>query len=153
IGVLAIPVLGLLVTLGIGESLYGQPFEAALLAVGSMAVAVMLVLTTGHALDRIDAARTASERALADREERLRDLIEKASDGVFIADLDGRYTEVNDAACKMLGYDREEIVGKTIMEFLPEKELPRLHAAKTALLAGSTLVEEWTIRRRDNTYL
>jgi PAS domain S-box-containing protein len=153
IGAPAIFALGFVVTLGLRGSLYGEPFAAALLAVAAMAIAIALVLSTGHALDRVDALRTASERALADREERLRDLIEKASDGVFIADLDGRYTEVNDAGCRMLGYRREDLIGKTIMDLIPAQEIPRLERVKGDLLRGGSQIDEWTIKRQDGTYM
>ncbi len=52
-----------------------------------------------------------------------RDLIEQASDGIFIAGLDGRYTDVNSAGCRMLGYSREDIVGKTIAYLIPPQDL------------------------------
>ena len=153
IGAPAIFVLGFVVTLGFRGSLYGEPFAAALLAVVAMTIATALVLSTGRMLDRVDALRTASERALADREEQLRDLIENASDGVFIADLDGRYTEVNDAGCRMLGYRREDLLGKTIMDLIPAHEIPRLQIVRGDLLRGGSHVDEWTIKRQDGTYM
>ncbi len=153
IGALAIPVLGLLVMIGQRESLYGQSFAEALIAVAAMAVAVGLVLATGLTLDRLDAARTASERAVTENEERLRYLIAQASDGIFIADLDGRYTEVNDAGCEMLGYRREDLVGKTIMDLIPAADVARLQASKDAMLRGAATVDEWTLKRSDGTYL
>ena len=153
LGSLAIPALGMLVLLGLQGSLYGQPFAAALLAVASMAVAVGLVLATGRALEHVDTLRSASARALAEREERLHDLIDQASDGIFIADLDGRYTEVNDAGCKMLNYRREDILGRTIMDLLPEADIPRLEASKATMLRGVSQVDEWMLKRGDGTYL
>jgi PAS domain S-box-containing protein len=154
LGALTIPALGLVVMLGLRTSLYSEPFAAALLAVVAMAIAVALVLMTGRTLDRIDSARTESEQKVAEREERLRDLIDAASDGIFIADLDGRYTEVNNAGCLMLGYRREEIVGKTIMDLLPPGDVSRLQASKRTLLdGGRPQVDEWSLRKRDGTYL
>ena len=152
-GALAIPVLGALVMLGFGTSLYGQPFAAALLAVASTAIAVGLVLFTGRTVDRIDALRRASGQALAEREERLRDLINQASDGIFIANLEGHYTEVNDAGCKMLNYRREDLLGKTIMDLLPETDIPRLEASKATMLRGVTQVDEWMLKRGDGTFV
>jgi PAS domain S-box-containing protein len=153
IGPPSILALGFVVMLGLQGSLYGEPFAAALLAVAAISIVGALVLSTGRALNRIDALRTASERALAEREERLSDLIEKASEGVFIADLDGRYTVVNDAGCKMVGYGREEILDKTVADLLADHEIPRLRSVKAELMRGGTHVGEWTMKRLDGTYL
>src|SRR5262249_42889675 len=134
VGTAFIPLLGLLVMLGQHRSLYDEPFSEALLAVAAMAIAVGLGVSTGRTLDRMDAERAASERAVTEREERLRDLIQQASDGIFLANLDGHFTEVNDAGCRMLGYARDEIVGKPIRDFVPEQDRPRLASTRAALL-------------------
>jgi PAS domain S-box-containing protein len=153
VGTAFIPLLGLLFMLGQRRSLYDEPFAEALLAVAAMAIAVGLVLSTGRTLDRMDAERAAYERAVTEREERLRDLIQQASDGIFLANLDGYFTEVNDAGCRMLGYARDEIVGRPIMDFVPEQDRPRLASARAALLRGRTQVDEWTVQRRDGSRL
>ena len=154
LGALAIPGIGLLVMVGSGASLYEQPFAAALLAVSAMAIALILVFFTGRALDRLDAARTESEHHVVESEERLRYLIDHASDGIFIADLDGRYVEVNDAACTLLGYPREQIVGKTIMNFIPPEDVSRLDASKREMLRrGATHIDEWKLKKADGNYV
>lgn len=43
-------------------------------------------------------------------EERYRNLMNAASDAIFIHDLQGRIVEVNDAACKSLGYSRKKLI-------------------------------------------
>lgn len=45
---------------------------------------------------------------------RLRALFEMASDGIITIGTDGLVENVNQAACKLFGYDREEIVGEKI---------------------------------------
>src|SRR5262249_4711511 len=45
-----------------------------------------------------------------------REMFELASEGIFVSDLDGRYFDVNQAACDLLGYRREDIVGKTVAD-------------------------------------
>ena len=77
-----------------------------------------------------------------------RDLIELASDGIFIADLEGRYVDVNDAGCRMLGYSREEILGKTIVDLIPPEDEERLRSDREQFLDGGTDVGEWRLRRR-----
>ncbi len=98
-------------------------------------------------------ARKAAEDGLRRSEERYRALIEQAPDGIFIADLQGRYTEVNTAGSRMLGYGPEEIVGKTILDLIPPDEAGRLWREKEKLLAGGILVSEWLLKRKDGTYL
>src|SRR5689334_853927 len=61
-------------------------------------------------------------------------LLEQAVDAVFVADLEGHYIEVNPAACILLGYKREELLGKRIVELIPAEELPQPDAVRDELL-------------------
>lgn len=83
----------------------------------------------------------------------LRSLIEQAADGIFVADTDGRYTFVNEAGCRMLGFSREEIVGKTIPDLIPPHDAERLARSREQMLGGASRVDEWTLRRKDGTWL
>jgi PAS domain S-box-containing protein len=83
----------------------------------------------------------------------LRELIEHAPDGVFIADLEGRYTDVNEAGCRIYGYPRERIIGRTIVDFIAPEEIERLWAIRDGLLDGGGNVAEWMIRRGDGTHV
>jgi two-component system cell cycle sensor histidine kinase/response regulator CckA len=47
-------------------------------------------------------------------EARFRSLFEHARDAILLADDEGRYLEVNPAACRLTGYERGELVGETI---------------------------------------
>jgi len=80
-------------------------------------------------------------------------LFELASDGIFVADLEGRFTEVNDAGCRLLASSREEILGKTIMDFILPEEKERLFRHREQFLKGGSDVGEWMLRRKDGTYL
>lgn len=93
----------------------------------------------------------AGKRAL-DIEAQLASIVEQAPDGIFVADLDGRYTDVNRAGCRMLGYDREEIVGRTIVDLIPADGVERLDREKEQLLAGEPVVSEWALRKKDGTW-
>lgn len=112
----------------------------------STAVSLFLLTVTAVPLNR-------TARALESSRTRLRNLVELAPDGIFVADLDGRYTEVNGAGCRMVGYSREEIVGKTIVDLIPPGRVHQLEREKKELLAGRIQVTEWTLRRKDGTYL
>jgi PAS domain S-box-containing protein len=82
-----------------------------------------------------------------------RALVEQAPDGVFVADLAGRYTDVNSAGCRMVGYSREEVIGKTIVDLLHPEEIERLSRTRSQLLKGDVEMGEWTLRRKDGSYL
>jgi PAS domain S-box-containing protein len=97
--------------------------------------------------------RTQAEAALRLSEERYRTVVEQASDGIFIADREGRYTEVNPAGAAMLGYTREEVCGLTIADLVDPDEVARVAPEVARLLAGETVCNTWRFRRRDGTPL
>lgn len=76
-------------------------------------------------------------------------LLEAAPDGVFVADVHGRYIYVNQSGCRMLGMEADEILGKTIFDLIPEGDAIRLDAARRAMLEGRAHVEEWLLRHKD----
>ncbi len=113
----------------------------------SMVIAAMLLLTA------VAAPLNASHAALEASRSQLQSLIELAPEAIFVADLEGRYVEVNEAGCRMLGYAREDIVGKTIVDFIPPDQIERLGQSKAVLLEGHTDVGEWKLRHRDGRYI
>jgi len=93
-------------------------------------------------------------RLLRQTEERYRSALAQAPDAVFVADLSGRYTEVNPAACRLLGYTEEQLLRKTIMDLVPAEDSTRLAETKTRLLVpGAADVATWTLLRADGTRL
>ncbi|MBZ5615868.1 MAG: SpoIIE family protein phosphatase [Acidobacteriia bacterium] len=107
---------------------------------------------TQQASEALTAASLAGEKLQAVNDQITR-LIEQASDGIFIADLDGCYTDVNSAGCLMLGYSREEIIGKLISDLIPPADVDRLRQAKEQLLRGEPQIAEWSLLCKDGTYL
>src|SRR5205085_5039491 len=94
-----------------------------------------------------------SHEALEASRARTREVIAFASDGIFMADVAGRYTEVNEAGCRLLGLTEAEIVGLAILDFLPPDEVDRLASARAELLQGRTQVAEWHMRHRSGRYV
>ncbi|MEQ8454384.1 MAG: PAS domain S-box protein [Sandaracinaceae bacterium] len=86
----------------------------------------------------------AAERALARSEERLRNLIEQAADGIVVSDAEGRIEEVNQAFCAFLERDRADIVGRSIGELMDPDELAREPLELERLAAGERLTRERT---------
>jgi PAS domain S-box-containing protein len=94
-----------------------------------------------------------THEALEASRERTRNLLEQAPDGIFVADLGGRYIDVNTAGCRMLDYSRGEIIGKTMVDLLPPEDVERFSQSKALLLSGEPDVQEWTLKRKDGSYL
>ena len=118
----------------------------AIVTSGLTVVSLVLLTVTAVHLDRTHEALESSRR-------RLRMLVEQAPDGIFVADLTGRYTDVNLAGCRILGYTREEIVGKTIADLISPEDVERLAQSKDRMLGGAVEVGEWRLRRADGSYL
>ncbi len=64
--------------------------------------------------------------ALAEREERYRDLVQSQGEVVMRRDLLGRLTYVNDIFCETFDRQRPEVIGAAFVPDLPEGEKPRL---------------------------
>jgi PAS domain S-box-containing protein len=91
-----------------------------------------------------------TEHALERSESNFRALFDQAPEGVFIADVYGRFTDVNTAACGMLGFEAKELIGRTIFDVLATDDAPRLVDAHTASFApGWIEVWESTVKRKD----
>ena len=60
-----------------------------------------------------------AEKALRESEERYRGYIDHAPHGVFVTDPEGNYLDVNEAACRITGYSRDEILSMNVAEFSP----------------------------------
>ncbi|MGE5650286.1 MAG: PAS domain S-box protein [Bacillota bacterium] len=99
--------------------------------------------------------RREAEHALEESEQRFRQLFDNASDGIFIANRDGEYIDVNINACRMLGYGRDELIGKHITDLVPHADADRLAKAKSYLQqnAEHVTVDEWELRCKDGSYL
>jgi PAS domain S-box-containing protein len=89
------------------------------------------------------------EDQLREAEGQFRTLVEQATDGIFIAGMDGRYQDVNPAGCAMLGYSRDELLGLSMSDILAPEETARLGGEVERLLGGSTVRSEWRFRRKD----
>ena len=79
------------------------------------------------AIFQIFAARASAElqRLYADTEikqseEKYRRIVETAAEGFLLMDKHGIITDLNDAFCKLIGYSREDIIGKTLFDFATE---------------------------------
>ena len=79
---------------------------------------------TEQAETRTEQAGMQSDEALRASELRYRRLFEAAKDGILILDIGtGRITDVNPFLFKLLGFTRDEMIGKTVGELSPFKDI------------------------------
>lgn len=95
------------------------------------------------------AARSASEQALQQSEERYRQLVEQATDGIFVVDAGGRYVDVNTAGTQILGYSRDEILARRLGDFICPEEAVRIAQELGRLADRAVVISEWHLRRKD----
>lgn len=96
--------------------------------------------------------RTRAEEALRKSEERFRRYFEVPLIGVSIVAPEGRWLEVNDKFCDMVGFSREELLRMRWHDITPAEDLPsELEAYRSFLKDTHTLVStrEKRYRRKD----
>jgi PAS domain S-box-containing protein len=77
-------------------------------------------------------------KRLAESEERYRSLVDEANDIVATLDLDFRFTSVNPAVERILGYSQQEFVGTTLREHVPPDQLTMHDAMLREKLEGKS---------------
>ena len=85
---------------------------------------------------------------IREKEKKFRAIFENAFDGIFIETPEGDILDVNEAGCRMLGYKKEELIGKNIRDIVPEhiaKKIP--HFIKMHEEKGGIHVEAENIRK------
>ncbi len=92
-----------------------------------------------------------NQRALEESEARWITMVEQAGDGFELLDEEGRYLQVNQATCRDLGYSREELLGKTIIEVDPNLTLESFRAQFQSLIDHPAVTFETVHQRKDGT--
>jgi PAS domain S-box-containing protein len=98
--------------------------------------------------------RKLRESALRESEEKYRYLFNYSNDAIFVHEIDadglpGNNLEVNEQACRMLGYSREELLKMSIRDLAPAGQAPTMHDHAQQLLQKRHLVFQTTDIRRD----
>src|SRR5690606_28100763 len=82
-------------------------------------------------------------KALEASERRYRTYVERSPFGLFIADGGGHYLEVNEAACRITGYSKEELTSMSVLDLqnadtIPEARSHFERAVRDGMSSGET---------------
>src|SRR5262249_21421473 len=114
LGLLVLAPIALIVVRGHRLGWYGDSAVSAWRVLRAPVGRAGLSVVTACPLNARDIRQKATEQLWRRSEQRMSELYNQAPDGILVADLTGRYIDVNDAACRLLDRPREEIVGKYI---------------------------------------
>jgi PAS domain S-box-containing protein len=76
-------------------------------------------------LERLNRGRVLTEQALKESEEKYRSIIDNIEEGYYEVDLGGSFTFFNDRVCRILGYDRSELLGMNFRKFQSKEAAQR----------------------------
>jgi diguanylate cyclase (GGDEF)-like protein/PAS domain S-box-containing protein len=104
----------------------------------------------GRAFDTMASElQRAVEHARAE-EQRYRELLEQASDGIFVSDANYRYVEVNARACDLTGYSRDELLTMGPRDLVTGPSVASLSVIAGELLGNGRSLHEQRMRRKDS---
>ena len=59
--------------------------------------------------------------------DRYRSILEEIEEGYYEVDIEGTFTFANDAACRQLGYPREELIGMNYRSYVPKEDAKNVY--------------------------
>jgi PAS domain S-box-containing protein len=80
------------------------------------------------ALESKHAENSAARSALEASEERFRDLIDNVSDLLYTHDMDGKFSTINLAVARLLGYEPAQVIETNIADYVEPRFKPRMTA-------------------------
>lgn len=113
----------------------------------SLIVGAIAYFATGILLGKFINLIRSQRAELQESEDRYKNLFEKANDAIFIVNTKGKFQDFNSAACKLLGYTRDELLTKSLTDIISPEDL-----TKEPIDINRVLNEEFiTVERNLNT--
>ncbi len=113
---------------GQDRGLYDTGLGSSMSTLAIVLLMLAIVLFYSRTIHKADAKRRTAEAELAEKETRYRELFDYSQGLICIHDLEGRLTTLNRASFRLLGYTREEMLGRNLREFVPADRYPDFDA-------------------------
>ena len=97
--------------------------------------------------------RQQTESRLRQRESQYRRIVETATEGIWALDADSRTTFANGKMADMLGYSVQEMLGRSLFDFIADEDRPKSAAAMERRRQGAAEQIERNFVRKDGTHL
>jgi two-component system sensor histidine kinase/response regulator len=88
-------------------------------------------------------------QAIRESEERLSSILKTTNQGFWLVDNDTNTLEVNDAMCKILDRTKEEIIGRTIYDFMDEQNIEKIRGQERTRSERKSSLYEVSLMRSD----
>ena len=119
----------------------------------ALAAAMLLIAALAWGIQRAGRRSRTGEQRIRDRStERFRALVQNATEVIAVVDTRGCVLDVTGAALqRVLGYEREAIVGGRLADLVPEADHARMRAAlaRIATPGARPRITEWEVAHRD----
>ncbi len=94
-----------------------------------------------------------AQNALIESEEKYREVVEKAGDGILLGSLEGKVIEVNKAFLKMTGFTRDEVLNKHIKHIFAPNALAEKPLRFDLLNKGQSIIIERNLQGKDGSII
>jgi two-component system, cell cycle sensor histidine kinase and response regulator CckA len=102
-------------------------------------------------LEYSESERKRAKDALRESEEKYRAIIENMQEGYHEVDLKGNFTFFNESTCKILGYEKEDLLGMNNRQYSDEENARKVYQVYNRVYRTGEPVKnfEWQIIRKD----
>jgi PAS domain S-box-containing protein len=97
--------------------------------------------------------RYKAEKEIQDQREAMSAIIRTAIDGFIMTDMDGRFLDVNDAYCRMVGYSKEELMKKSFLDMTADDSAEDILEGARQLIQKKFITLERRHRCRDGSFI
>lgn len=139
-------IIGYLRLLGQKLGLYSMEFGIALLVVFNVMVAVVVMLSYGHSLNKIQSEWKIAEHHLKLSEQKFSHAFTYSGVGMALVAPDGTWLDVNPAVCNILGYTKDELLKLTFQDVSHPNDLEKDMEYVRRTLAGE--IDSYQLEKR-----